>query len=148
LSLWNENKSAWGIKFTHHKLILDNLTPEIQRFEITHGYNIISATKLIVWKNFIFNAALGAVIANPQSMIRGKYFHGGGLFNNGYYLSGAVAELAAGRQLLLTRNWYLMGEIRLTGAWARVKVSDGYADVPNKAIHFLIGTGYYLFKLK
>lgn len=144
LSLWKRDSAAWGLKFTHHKLILDNPGGIIQHFEITHGYNILSITRMWKRKGFIFNTALGAIVANPQSTIRGMYFHGGGLFNNGYYLSGAVGELAAAKHLKITRDWYLSGEVRFTAAWARVKIYGGYAVVPNTAIHFLIGTGYNL----
>lgn len=142
LSLWKADSSAWGLKFTHHKLILDNPGGVIHHFEITHGYNIFSLTRLWKRRGFIFNVSMGAIVANPQSTIRGLYFQGGGLFNNGYYLSGAVGEAAIGRNLKIIRDWYLTGEIRATAAWARVKVHSGYADVPNTAIHFLIGTGY------
>lgn len=142
LSLWERDSSAWGLKFTHHKLILDNPGGAVHHFEITHGYNIFSITRLWKRHGFIFNGSLGAVVANPQSTIRGLYFQGGGMFNNGYYWSGVVVEAAIGRQLKITRDWYLTGEIRATMAWARVKVNSGHADVPNTAIHFLIGTGY------
>ena len=47
LTLWKNDSSAWGLKFTHHKLILDNLSPpDINNFEITHGYNICSVTRM------------------------------------------------------------------------------------------------------
>ncbi len=145
LSLWHKDSSAWGLKFTHHKLILNNTTPEIQHFEITHGYNIISLTRIWKRKGFTWNVALGAIVGNPQSTIRNQSFHGGGLFNNGYYLSGVVGEAAVGRRFIITRDWYIAGEVRLTAAWAKVKISNGYAEVPNAAVHFLFGTGYYLF---
>lgn len=144
LTLWQRDSAAWGLKFTHHKLILDNPGGDIQHFEITHGYNIFSITRLWKRKGFIFNIAGGAVIANPQSNIRHLYFQGGGLFNNGYYLSGVVGEAAVGKQIRITRDLYLSGEIRFTAAWARVKVNQGHADVPNTAIHFLAGIGYSL----
>ncbi len=145
LSLWYKDSSAWGIKFTHHKLYLKNTTPEVERFEITHGYNIISATR--IWKRlgFTWNTALGVVVANPESKIRGQDFQGGGLFNRGYYFSGMVGEAAVGRHFNITRDWYLSGEIRLTAAWVKVKISNGHAEVPNVACHFLVGTGYRLF---
>lgn len=145
LSLWHKDSSAWGLKFTHHKLYLKNTTPEIYRFEITHGYNIFSITR--IWKRlgFTWNTAVGAIVANPESEIHGQHFQGGGLFNRGYYLGGIVGEAAVGRQFKITRDWYLSGEVRLTGAWAKVKIGSGHAEVPNVALHFLIGMGYRLF---
>jgi hypothetical protein len=145
LSLWYKDSSAWGLKFTHHKIYLKNTTPEISRFEITHGYNILSITR--IWKRlgFTWNTALGSIVANPESEIRGQHFHGGGLFNRGYYFAGIVGEGAVGRQFKITPNWYFSGEVRLTAAWAKVKVSNGYAEVPNLAVHFLVGTGYRIF---
>lgn len=148
LSLWSKDSSAWGLKFTHHKLYLSNPNDVVKHFEITHGYNILSATR--IWKRlgFTWNTALGVVIANPENTVRDKNFQGGGLFNDGYYLAGVVGETAIGRQLKITRNWYFSGEARLTVAWAKAKIADGYAEVPNVAIHFLVGTGYRLFTWK
>ncbi len=136
ISLWHKDSSAWGLKFTHHK---------IQQFEITHGYNILSLTRIWKRKGFTWNTALGVVLANPESVVRGQHFQGGGLFDDGYYFAGAVAEAAVGKHFNITRNWYLSAEIRLTAAWARVHVNDGYADVPNVATHLLFGTGYRIF---
>jgi len=147
LSLWHKDSSAWGLKFTHHKLYLTNSTPAIWHFEITHGYNIFSITRIWKRKEFTLNTAFGAIIANPQSTIRGMYFQGGGFLNRGYYLSGIVGEAAVGKRLKITKNWYLSGEIRFTAAWAKVKINSGYAEVPNAAIHFLVGTGYHLFSV-
>jgi len=55
-------------------------------------------------KRVTFNKALGVVIANPDNTIRGALFQGGGLFNLGYYLSGAVGEAALDRQFKITKN--------------------------------------------
>jgi hypothetical protein len=36
----------------------------------------------------------------------------------------------------------LSGEVRLTLSWVTIPVFEGDADVPNRALHFLLGLGY------
>ena len=39
---FQEEEGAWEIQFIHHKLHLTNGSPEIQHFEITHGFNTLT----------------------------------------------------------------------------------------------------------
>lgn len=45
VSTWQSDR-GWELKFTHHKLILDNTPPEVQRFSITNGYNFLTLNRL------------------------------------------------------------------------------------------------------
>ncbi|MCU0429998.1 MAG: hypothetical protein MUF42_08495 [Cytophagaceae bacterium] len=147
LTRWKD-KWGFGLKFTHHKLILDNPQDPIQFFEITHGYNILSFTGIRSFKYFNANAALGVVIAHPQSTINGIRYRRPGFWGGGYLISGAVAELAISKSITLYKGLYATAEFRGTTAWARVPVANGYADAPNTALHALIGVGYTFWKRK
>ena len=46
LSLLRNDSSAFGVKFIHHKRYLTNTTNDSIDFEITHGYTILSLTRI------------------------------------------------------------------------------------------------------
>jgi len=142
---WQDQK-GWGLKFTHHKLILTNLPPEVQRFSITDGFNLLTLNRLWSLSGIILSAGAGVVITHPESTIRHKPFpENKGILNDGYYISGPTAEIAVAKQYYFVPRWFVLGESRLTGSWVRVPVTDGQADVSNISLHFLAGLG---FKIK
>lgn len=145
LSRWQDEK-GWGLKFTHHKLILTNLPPEVQRFSITDGFNLLTFNRLWKTHGLILSAGAGVVITHPESTIRNKPFpENQGLFRDGYYISGPTAEMAIAKQYYFAPRWFVLGETRLTGSWVRVPITDGHADVTNVSLHLLAGVG---FKIK
>lgn len=40
-----QQAGAWEFELIHHKLYVDNLPPEIQKFEITDGFNLLLANR-------------------------------------------------------------------------------------------------------
>lgn len=69
VSTWAGN-SGWELKFTHHKLILNNLPPEVQRFSITDGFNLLTLNRLWQNKGLTWSLGGGFVITHPESTIR------------------------------------------------------------------------------
>ena len=56
--------------------------------------------------------------------------------------AGPAAQLAFSERIPFQRRMFLDLETKLTGAWARVPIACGTADVPNLAAHGLIGIGF------
>ena len=138
LGLWNKDKTAWGLRFTHQKIILQNPNESLTHFEISHGYNMLVLTR--TWNNkwFMWHAGAGVVIAHPESIIDGVGFVGKG---KGYYLSGVAAEAGIGKHFDITKWLYATTETKFSAGWARVPINGGHATAPNEAFHFAGGLG-------
>lgn len=132
----------WALEVIHNKLYLVTDHPDVQQFWISHGYNLILAERLHDLGGWSYSLGGGVVLAHPETIIRGHELsdppHAGISFT-GYYLSGVAAEASVARRLPIKPWLSLTAETKLTGAWARVPIVGGYADVPDVAIHGLIG---------
>jgi len=133
---------GWAADFVHHKLYLENGPPEVQRFEISHGFNMLSAGPWWSRQRLRLGASVGVVIAHPESRVRDRPLAGRrGLFGRGYYLAGVTFQGIVGRRFELGSRYFTSLEGRLTGAYVRVPVAGGTATVPNLAVHTLAGIG-------
>lgn len=141
LGRW-QNDKMWEVEIIHHKLYLENTTPEIQKFNISHGFNLIMLNRGFDKKLFRYRFGAGMVLTHPESNIRGKAF---GDSNDdkdlGYYLSGLALDLAIGKAFRINNTFYFDVESKATCAYTRVKVANGHADVYHLAIHLIFGVG-------
>lgn len=138
-----ENGKAWEFELVHHKLYLETAHDDIQHFEITHGYNLITVNR--AWKKdgLIYHLGGGIVLAHPETTIRNKSLpEVWKAFDMGFYVSGVTAQFALGKRFELPGKLFAVVEGKLTGSYARIPVKEGYADVPNAAVHGLFGIGY------
>jgi hypothetical protein len=134
-------RRAWEVELLHHKVYLVNRPAEVQRFEITHGYNMIFVDRAGRFGQMVLRAGAGPVVAHTEAKVRGRSRRdGGGLFG-GYFLSGAGAQLAASRRVRLAGPLFVALEGKVTGSWARVPIADGHATAPVVAAHALAGLG-------
>ncbi|MEN2984216.1 MAG: hypothetical protein ABDH25_04230 [Dictyoglomaceae bacterium] len=166
---FNDHKREWyEFELIHHKIYLIN-TPEdfgkcysffdyiirlifskynppeeIQYFNISHGYNLITINK--AWKDkninwLIYRLGLGVVLAHPQSKIKGEEWSyvEGTLF--GFLLAGPAIQGSMGTRHHIGK-FFVSTELKITLAYAVVPVIKGSAHVPNIAVHFLGGFGY------
>lgn len=130
----------WSGELIHHKIYLRNPPPEVQDFSISHGFNFLLVGHGIevtpgVWAR----VQAGAVLAHPESTVRGKTLPEGGGLARGYHLAGpALAAGVEGRVPLGDRARLALGA-RLVGGYAFVPVADGSARVPNLAVHATAG---------
>jgi len=134
----------WGgfLDDLHHKLYLTNNPPEVATFEVTYGYNLFSVGAAYRVGHWSFLAGAGPVITNPTSEVRGQYKpHTGGIFDTGYYVDGAQVQLGVNRRFRLASVFFLSADLRGSIGWANVDIANGDADVPNYAVHFLLGVG-------
>jgi hypothetical protein len=146
LSRWQNGKS-WELEFLHHKLYLDNTTPEVQKFNISHGFNMLMVNRGFDHKKFHYRAGAGIVLAHPESKIRGKEF--GDSFNDldlGYYISGPVLNLSIGKHYPLNKRFFINAEAKTTLAYASIKVAQGNSEVYNVAFHLILGVGFDFIK--
>jgi hypothetical protein len=131
---------GWAVRLVHHKLYLRNPPPEIERFSISHGYNLLTLERGFVVSGFTLWAGAGVVIAHPETTVRGlAQPESEGGIGGGYHVTGPAAAIAAARPLALTRRLAIVPELGFTLARARVPVADGEASAPNAAFHFAIG---------
>lgn len=134
----------WGgfIGFLHHKLYLTNPTPEVEEFRVTYGYNLTNIGAGYLVDGWTLFGGVGPVVTNPASVVRGqRYVHTGGIFDTGYYISGANVQVGVNRRFYVVGVGFLTADARLSAAWASVPVADGTADTPNYAAHLLVGIG-------
>jgi len=148
LGRW-QNERSWEIEFIHHKLYLDNTTDEVQKFNLSHGFNMIFLNRRFDQKTFRYHTGIGIVITHPESNIRGKEFGDSeNTWDLGYYLSGPVINLAISKPIWLGNRIFINTEAKTTFAYASVKVAQGHADVFNLAFHLILGVGVNLNKPK
>ena len=136
-----DTRGAWALRFVHLKVYLANPTLEVERFSVSHGYNLLTVERSFPVSGFDLWAGLGIVIAHPESTVRGqtKPETEGGPLGGGYFFTGPTGALALGRRLHLGGRFALVPELRVTLSRARVPIAGGEASVPNVSLHVLVG---------
>ncbi|MBN2463996.1 hypothetical protein JXD38_00015 [candidate division WOR-3 bacterium] len=132
---------ACELELIHHKLYLDNRPPEVDMLEITHGYNPILVNVVHEVHGVGLRGGAGILLAHPESTIRGQRFpETGGIL--GWYVSGPAGQISVSKWLDVSSQLFAGFEVKVAGAWARVPVVDGSADVPNLSLHGLASVGW------
>lgn len=142
ISRW-ENRRSWEVELIHQKLYLKNTTSEIQKFNISHGFNLLMANRGFDCGKFRIRTGAGIVLAHPESKIRGREF--GDTtddFDLGYFVSGSVANVALAKPVQISSRLFVNLETKATFAYAHIKIADGSADVFNLAFHLIVGLGF------
>lgn len=146
LSKWGNNKS-WELEAIHHKLYLDNTTEEVEKFNISHGFNMIFVNRGFEKNKLRYRAGLGVVLVHPESKIRGREFGNSTAdWDMGYYLTGPAVNLSINRPIKLGGRFYFNAEGKTTFAYSRIKIADGNANVYNLALHLILGFGVDLIR--
>lgn len=142
--LW-EREEAWEMEQIHHRLFLTDPPPGVDYFAVHFGYNYFFFGH--AWKKagFVWHLGAGPIVTNPESSVRGKVKQeiGTGIFDAGYYFSGIGLRAALGKDFYLSEKLFIVAEASFTAGWAWwVPIADGWADVPNLALHGHLGLGY------
>jgi hypothetical protein len=140
IAKWKDGK-AWEIETLHHKLYLDNKPHEVQRFAISHGYNINTINRAWLINGFIYRVGLGFVVTHPETEVRHREYDDMGGWN-GFHLSGVAGQLGMEKRFYTSGHLFYSLEAKFTAGYARIPVADGHADVPNYAIHGILSIGY------
>lgn len=134
---------AYELELVHQKIILKNKPSEIQHFEISHGYNLITINRAFLYPSFILRVGGGIVLTHPESTVRNKENGYDKEFPDGFYISGPTAQIAICKRIKISQRLFCAMETKFTSSYAtHVPIADGYAEVPNMAIHLLFGLGY------
>lgn len=143
-SRWDRER-AWELEFLHHKLYLKNPPAEIRDFSVSHGFNILSLNRAWRERWGVWRLGAGAVMAHPESEVRGRMLDGGGgHLGGGYSIAGPLVQAAAGKEFPFAKRFKAVFELKLTAAYLRLRVADGHADLTNLAAHVLFGVGFDL----
>jgi hypothetical protein len=127
---------ALAIEWTHHKLFLENAPADVQHFEISHGFNVVTLQRS--WDlggGFDARAGAGVIVAHPETIVRTLKQPRGGWEDRGYYVAGPTAQLAGGWSLRLAAKTRLGVEAKLIGAHASVPIADGSARLWHASAH-------------
>ena len=132
---------AWAVRFIHLKAYLENTTPEVERFSVSHGYNLLTLERGFERKGFWLWIGAGIVIGHPESTVRGltRTENEGGPFGGGYVIRGPTLAVAASRRLAFGGRVGFVAEGRFAWSRARVPIAEGEASVPNTSVHALLG---------
>jgi hypothetical protein len=63
--------AGWALDLTHHKLHLEHPPPQVQRFEISHGYNLLTLQRLTEHGGWLHGFGAGVVVAHPARSAAG-----------------------------------------------------------------------------
>jgi len=149
-----KNNKSWELEAIHHKLFLDNKPPEIQDFTISHGYNILtinrSFNKLAFKKHaYILRLGAGLVLAHPENTIRNQELNQQkGIFGWGYYIGGAVFNIAVAKRFYFTDRLFVNSEFKFNPSVSKVPIVNGHAIVWNFPVAFALGLGVDFIKEK
>lgn len=126
----------------HHKLFLRNRPAEVERFGISHGFNMLFFNYGIIYNKYIFKTGLAPVLLHPESTVRGMiYEEGPGFDIKGYRLRGMALQMAVARQFRLTNTFFINTETKIIIGFANSPVASGTARVRNLSFQFVFGPG-------
>jgi hypothetical protein len=136
-------RTGWELELIHQKLFLRNRPPGVQRFDVSHGYNLVTVNRGWDVGRLLIRTGAGAVIAHPENEVRGLILDEGETnLPGGYHLAGPAVQIGVEKRLDLGESWFLGLEGKVSAAWGQVPVAGGDAEVPNVAFHVLLGAGW------
>jgi hypothetical protein len=140
---WWRGRGGWELELIHQKIFLQDPPPEIQGFAISHGYNLLTINRAWEARGLVWRLGAGAVIAHPENQVRGRVLDPDDTnLSGGYHLTGPSLQAGAEKRFALGERWFVGLEGKATVARAVVPVAGGEAEVPNVALHALLGIGY------
>ncbi len=150
ISKWKNNK-AWEFEMMHQKLYLQNKPPEVEYFNISHGYNLIMFNRAFKFQflqkhQIIARTGLGFVLPHAENKVRGKKLDQGEGYFSGYVIGGPAINLALAKQFKITNRFYFNAEIKNNTSFAKVPIVDGHAIVWHSAFEIIGGIGVYIIK--
>ena len=126
----------------HHKLYLLNKPAEVERFGISHGFNMFFINYGRDWHKLILKAGAGPVVIHPESTILGKvYPEGPGFDIKGYRLKGIAFQLAVARPFYISKVFFINTEVKIIAGFVNAPIVEGKAKVSNLSLQLLLGPG-------
>lgn len=134
---WQRERDGFEIQFLHHKMYLQDPPSTIQHFEVTHGFNVLTANYLRRSRPFHWRVGAGVTMPNTFATVRGEISD-----VHDYSIGGPAFLAGGGSELALTRRLFLSAEAQFIAGWGTDDVSRGEAKVVSLAIHILVGLGF------
>jgi hypothetical protein len=131
---------AWMFELLHHKLFLDDPVAPVEHFSVSHGFNLLTASRVYTRGMLHYGLGAGAVIAHPENRVRGLELRQGGI--GGFYLAGPTGLVLVGMQREVGRRMFVTAEARFAASYAHVPIEDGHASVVHLGVHGHLGIGY------
>ncbi len=131
-----KDRYGWELELIHLKIKLKNNPTEVQRFEVSHGFNLLTINRTRDISNFIFHFGGGIAVAHPENTVRNhKLSNNRGILNLGYYIAGPAIQLAVSKGLVQVKRFSVMIQGKLTGSYSQVPIANGHSKVTVIAIH-------------
>ncbi len=138
---WDFGRWELSLELVHHKLILANPRAPIDRFAVSHGFNLVLATAAVrVGGQLVARAGAGLVVAHPESSVSGAIYGATGPYE-GEMPAGAAATVGLERRIPVWRWVSVVLSTAATAAWISVPVAGGHAELPDVAVHVRLGLG-------
>ena len=150
LRLRNEiRKIKIEFEFIHHKLYVEDFPSEIDKLEVSDGYNLLLINIVNNIKdNLLYRFGLGTVVTHPDIVIEGQtnYIEGGGLipkfWTEGYHWGGICSQASLGYRKKISNKTQIILETKIIYASTKIPVVDGSFILPNLSLHFLAGFSF------
>ncbi|MCX7986461.1 MAG: hypothetical protein N2662_05940 [Bacteroidales bacterium] len=141
-----ENKVGYEIELMHHKLYLKNKPNDVQHFGISHGFNLLFVNRIIECSFYTLRLGAGAIIAHPESEIRGQTF-GDAVdpYDMGYFITGPTVQIAFSKYFGVLQRLRLNTEAKLLVAYSHTPIARGKAHVWYAGVHLLAGIQGLIF---
>lgn len=138
-----DERSAWELHLVHHKLYLRDPPPGIERFEITHGFNLLMVGYAALRLPVELRIAGGVVFPHVDGDVRGTEIESsGGILGTGYRVAGPALLMGIGQRWPLTGRWSVGGALDGIAGWVRSEVAGGRVETSSLALHGHLGLGY------
>ena len=134
---WQRERDGFELQLLHHKMYLHNTRPDVEHFEVTHGFNILTANYIKRGGPTQFRLGAGVTIPHAESTVRGEHHA-----SAHYTIGGPAFLVGVGSEYGFTDRLFLAGDIQFVAAWATVDVHQGEANVTSLAFHLMLGMGY------
>jgi hypothetical protein len=131
-------KSAWELQLFHHKLYLMNPPPEVQYFDITHGYNILTVNYARELRPVTLRAGAGVVIPHVSATVRDEDFSK----EEGFDVAGPAFLAGVGKRWPIVAGLSFGAETQLIVSWIEKLVAGGWVSASSVAFHVWFGLGY------
>jgi hypothetical protein len=138
----SKEKRGWELELIHLKIYLQNNPPEIQQFQVSHGFNLVQINRTWQLDRVIIRTGAGVVLAHPENIVRGNMLEENSFRGTGYCLAGPCLQISAEKLFCLYEGLYLSAELKTTAAYAWIPVHNGHANTSHLGMHGLVGLGY------
>ncbi len=114
----------------------------MEKFGVSHGYNMVFFNHGRVWGKYIFRFGLGSALVHGESTIRGMVYQNGPGFDfPGYRLRGVGVNAGVARQFKISKTFFINAEAKVNAAIANIPIVGGHARMNVVVFQLILGPG-------